>query len=142
MFATNQVCTISGKLESGALCEALDFALKYSGYIKGFTEPGNLSKCIYQITEDGQFCIGWAPQNKVPDGWTEFPFEFNSSIISQIIEQHLDKQKIQYCFGEGGYYKGFCMKDISGVLDSEYDGIKNPFYGIVLFKPFTCFYRK
>ena len=34
------------------------------------------------------------------------------------------------------------MKCIEEYLGSEHDGIKNPFYGIVYFEPYTCFYSK
>lgn len=142
MFSSNQVLEISGDLgNENDLYNALEFALKSSGNISSFTRKENPSKCVYQITEDGRYCIGWAYED-VNDGWIEFQFNFNLSIISQIISKHLRKQEIKRAIWEGGYSKGFIMKAIPESLGGEYNGIKNPFYGIVEFKPYTCFYSK
>ncbi len=115
---------------------AIEFALKTSGNINSFTRINNPSKCVYQITEDGRYCIGWAYEG-VEDGWTEFQFDFDLRIISQIISKYLSKQDIERGIWSGKYSKGFIMKAIN-----ECDGIKSPFYGIVEFSPYTCFYSK
>ncbi len=142
MFSSNQILEISGDLEHGNdLYNALEFALKSSGEISCFTRKDKPSKCVYQITEDGRYCIGWAYEG-VKDGWTEFQFNFDLSIISQIISKHLSKQEIERDIWDGGYNKGFIMKAIPESLGGEYDGIKNPFYGIVEFSSYTCFYSK
>lgn len=130
MFASNQVLEVSGSF--GQLKMALEFALNMSGN----------SKCAYQITEDGRYCIGKV-YDKPKDGWTEFQFDFDSDIISRIITQFLTKQNLDYEEeGDGGYNKGFIMKVIPESMGDEYKGIKSPFYGIVEFKPFVCFYSK
>lgn len=122
MFSSNQVLEISGSF--GQLQAALEFALKMSGN----------SKCVYQITEDGRYRIGKV-YDKVKEGWNEFQFDFDTSIVSQIIIQFLSKQDIHYeDEGDGGYNKGFIMKSISEYVD---DG-----FGIAEFKPFVCFYSK
>lgn len=142
MFASNQILEISGCLShSGELKTALEFALKYSGNTDCFIRAEKPAKCVYQITEDGRYCVGWAFGELQP-GWKEYPFDFDTSIISQIIAQHLEKQEIHRDMWDGSYSKGFLMKVIDESLGDEYNGIKNPFYGIVSFEPHTCFYSK
>lgn len=141
MFSSNQILEISGSLtHDGDLYNALEFALKASDDLDCFTREENPADCVYQITEDGRYCIGWAYQ-KMEKGWNKFPFDFDLNIISQIIAKHLEKQdaKKSVC---GGYRKGFLMKAVPGSLADEHDGIESPFYGIVQFLPYTCFYSK
>lgn len=122
MFSSNQVLEISGSF--GQLQTALEFALKISGD----------SKCAYQITDDGRYRIGKV-YDKPKEGWSEYQFDFDTRIVSQIIIQFLSKQDIR-CEDErdGGYNKGFIMKAISEYVDNG--------YGIVEFSPYTCFYSK
>lgn len=142
MFSSNQILEVSGDLDyKNDIYNALEFALKISGNIDGFTRIDNPAKCVYQITKDGRYCIGWA-LDSIKEGWTEFQFDFDLSIISQIISQHLRKQKIDKGIWDSGYNKGFIMKVIPESMGDECDGIKKPFYGIVSFEPYTCFYSK
>lgn len=136
MFSSNQVLEVSGDLEHrDDLQNALEFALKASGHNKP------KSNIVYQITEDGRYCLGWAFLD-IPDGWHEYPFEFDVEITAKIIAKHLNKQSIRYSGYDGSHNKGFLMKVIEESMASEDGGIKNPFYGIVEFSPFTCFYSK
>lgn len=138
MFSSNQVLEVSGDLtHSDDLYNALGFAIKTSD--SDFTNSDTELKCVYQITEDGRYCIGWL-YGKIVEGWNEFQFDFDLNIISQIISQHLMKQEIKEGILDGRYKKGFIMKAIPESMANEYNGIKNPFYGIVEFKPYTCFY--
>ena len=57
MFSSNQVLEISGSLDQ--LETAIDFAMAYSGQKECFTRRDRPAKCVYQITEDGRYCIGW-----------------------------------------------------------------------------------
>lgn len=142
MFSSNQILECSGSLDhEKELYTVLEFALKLSGNLDSFTRPNKPSRCVYQITEDGRYCIGWAFE-KVENGWTEFQFDFDLNIISMIIVNHLKKQDIKEDIWDGSYRKGFLMKIIPESLSCEENGIKNPFYGIVEFQPYTCFYSK
>lgn len=145
MFSSNQILEISGNLSDfDGLESALKFALQYSGNDKNMKqeEIDRGCKLVYQITEDGKYCIGWGFQN-VPKDWNEYPFRFEIDIVSRIIRQHLDSvSKVTKADYDGSYYKGFVMKAIKEYMGAELDGIKNPFYGIVYFKPYTCFYHK
>lgn len=142
MFSSNQILEVSGDLSHGNdLYNALEFALKASGDINSFTRTDKKSKCVYQITEDGRYCIGWAFDG-IKDGWSEFQFDFDLNIISQIISQYLSKQKVAEDIWDGGYSKGFIMKAIPESMGSTYKGVKNSSFGIVEFKPYTCFYSK
>ena len=143
MFSSNQILEISGCLDhSGELYNALEFALKSSGYLNNFTRTEKPTKCVYQITEDGRYCIGWNCHDKVEKGWNEFQFDFDLNIIGQIIAKHLSKQEVERDMWDGSYSKGFIMSAIPESMGSEYKGVKEPFYGIVEFKPYTCFYSK
>lgn len=143
MFSSNQVLEISGSIDHiDELFSALEFALKFSDNLSSFNNVTKADiKCVYQITSDGRYCIGKA-YSKPKDGWVEYPFDFDLSIISQIIKKHLEKQKISGCGFDGGCSKGFIMKAIPETMSDNYNGIKNPFYGIVEISPYTCFYSK
>jgi len=138
MFSTNQILEVSGDLyHSGQLESALEFALKYSGHDKNMlqSEIDRGCKLLYQITEDGKYCIGWGFKN-VPSGWLEYPFKFDIAIVSSIIRQHLENFPAEHGIWDGSYDKGFIM------TARDRDGVKSSFYCIVSFKPYTCFYAK
>jgi hypothetical protein len=145
MFSSNQILEFSGSLShKDELKHAFEFAIKASGWYEAMTRSDNPCECVYQITEDGRYCIGWGEEK---DGWKEFPFDFDIAIISQIIAKHLAKQEMRYdenCIDgwDGSYNAGFLMKVIPNSFASEKDGIKNPFRGIMSFEPYTCFYAK
>lgn len=129
MFSSNQILQMSGEMSQ--LETVINFAMRMFG---------NRDKVTYQTTEDGKYCLGWY----ATDGWKEFPFDFDSSIVAKIIEQHLKKQEIEdpYEWADGSSEKGFLMKVIPQTFSNEEDGIKNPFYGIVSIEPFINFYAK
>lgn len=140
MFSSNQSLSVSGCLSHpGELKTSLEFALKYSGHDKNMlqSEIDRGCKLVYQITEDGKYCIGWGFGN-IPSGWSEYPFRFDIEIVSKIIEQHLEAFPKKEGIWGGSYHKGFIMKCVSENCDT----IKNPFYCIVYFEPYTCFYAK
>ena len=145
MFSSNQVLEVSGSLaHPNELESALEFALKFSGNAKNMTqkEIDRGCKLLYQITEDGKYCIGWGFKD-VPKGWLEYPFRFDIDIVSRIIRQHLESFPIERGSWDGTYDNGFVMKCIGeNEWDTKKTGIKNPFYCIVYFKPYTCFYAK
>ena len=107
MFSSNQKLEVSGCLShKDELYTALEFALKISGNLSAFNNVTKADiRCVYQITNDGRYCIGKS-YGKPEDGWNEFPFDFDLSIISQIIIKHLNKQHINYSGYDGGYEKG------------------------------------
>lgn len=143
MFSSNQILEVSGCIDhEGELYSALEFALKFSDDLLSFQNKTKANvKCVYQITEDGRYCIGKA-YNKPENGWNEFPFDFDLDIISRIIVKHLEKQATQHGRWDGSYTKGFVMRVIPESFDDEENGIKSPDYGIVEFAPYTCFYSK
>lgn len=140
MFSSNQELKISGCLKhDGELEHALRFALEATGDMKALKE--GRCRLVYQVTKDGRYCIGIC-YGDVKNGWNEYPFKFDISIVSQIIIQHLEQFPLERGFWDGGYYKGFLMEVIPECLGDEIDGIKEPFIGVVSFKPFSCFYSK
>lgn len=133
MFSSNQKLEISGEYDQ--LKSALEFALKLDGT--------DFDKLCYQTTEDGKFCIGWLSGSGLASGWKRFQFDFDTDIVSKIIIQFLSKQKQKgYAGFDGSTEKGFVMRAIPETFSDLSDGIQNPFYGIVSFKAFTCFYSK
>ncbi len=144
MFSSNQVFEVSGCLSMRNELEmALEFALNYSGEAKNMKqeEIDRGCKLLYQITEDGKYCIGWGFE-EVPEGWFEYPFRFDVEIVSKIIRQHLETFPVKRGEWDGSYEKGFVMKIIHSAYNYNKEGIKNHFYGIVYFEPYTCFYAK
>lgn len=140
MFSSNQVLTISGKMEQ--LGSALAFALDYSGFSELIDDPERKTHIVYQIAQDGCFCIGYA-FDEPKEGWEEFQFGFDRTIVASVIERHIDSLPVEKPdWGDGGYRKGFLMQAISESMASERDGIKRPFYGIVSFRPYYAFYSK
>lgn len=131
MMSSNQIFEISGDFNQ--LRSALDFAINYSRV--------NEKDLCFQITNDGKFCIGWGNKK----GWERFQFGYDLEIVSKIIVKHLENQKYErspYEYYDGETNEGFLMKVIPEVFSDKYEGIKNPFYGIVSFQPFTNFYSK
>jgi hypothetical protein len=135
MFSSNQIFKVSGDMSQ--LEMALRFAIDY--------DESNHKRLVFQKTEDGKYCIGWKPENELPKGWQEFQFDFDTDIVSKIIAQYLYKHRESdspYEYFDGSTDIGFVMENIPDVFSDEYEGIKNPFYGIVSFKPFMNFYAK
>ena len=130
MFSSNQVFEISGDL--GQLESAIKFVV-------GFYGSGIDS---FQITKDGKYCLGWGDH----EGWTKFPFDFDSHIVSEIIKQHLKKQSMgeesEWEGCDGCTDEGVLMKCIPETFSDEENGIVNPFFGIVSIEPFEAFYSK
>lgn len=136
MFSSNQVLEISGDLRhDGDLRDALEFALKKSGWHECFTRKEEPTIPSFQITKYGDFCIGWGDKK---EGWTKFQFDYDLDMITGFIEQTLKKQQCNEFGGDGTNSHGFLMKAV------EYNaaGVKNPFYGIVIFSSYNCYYAK
>ena len=95
MFSSNQVLEVSGDLgHRGDLKNALEFALKKSGDYESFTRSDRPSKCVFQITGCGDYCIGWGCHDENPeDGWTEFQFDFDIDIVAAIIKNICKNRK-------------------------------------------------
>ena len=134
MFSSNQVFQISGSMEQ--LEEVLRFALSFS--------ENSHSKIVFQTTDDGKYCIGWKGDSDIK-GWQQYQFDFDASIVAKIIVQFLCKQdenESGYEYADGSTSQGFIMKNIPNLFSDEYQGIKNPFYGIISFEPYCNFYAK
>ncbi len=141
MFSSNQEFTISGDMSQ--LGMALDFAMKFSEQLKHTTptERERGCKICFQITKDGKYCVGWGFKD-VPDGWTEYQFDYDTKIVAKIIAQYLMKQprkESEYDYFDGGTKIGFIMKS---PRSEHTDSIENPFFCIVYFEQFINFYAK
>lgn len=131
MISSNQILQISGTFEQ--LKECLELALKMYGL-----HTNDLS---FQITQNGKFCIGWL----VKEPWEKFQFGFSVDIAVDAIKKFLQeqpKQESPYDYGDGSTNDGFLMKAIPDTFAEIYEGIKEPFYGIVSFEKYTNYYGK
>lgn len=143
MFSSNQVFEISGSLNQ--LEAAIDFAMKYSGQKELFTRREKPAKCVYQVLEDGRYCIGWN-FGGIEAGWSEYPFDYDAKIISQIVCQHIQKAEKpvdEFDGYDGASEIGFLLQaGPGGETYAERDRVKNGFYCIANIRPFWCFYAK
>lgn len=131
MFSSEQIFDINGDMVQ------LEMAIKFAVDMYGITR----NNIKYQITKDGKYCLGWGDEK---DGWSKFPFDFDTHIVAEIVKQHLRKQDVEgpYDYRDGSSKLGFRMKAIDNVFSSEKDGIKNPFFGIVSIEAEYIFYAK
>lgn len=142
MFSSNQILEISGSLDQ--LEAAIDFAVMYSGQKKCFTRRDRPAKCVYQITNDGRYCIGWN-FGKAKDGWMEYPFDYDAKIISQIVRQYIekaDKPLNKFKGYDGSSSIGFLLQQGAGKTDDEWYCVRDPYQCIVNIRPFWCYYAK
>ena len=131
MFSSEQKFEVSGEISQ--LEDTIKFAIEMHGIGK--------SGICFQITEDGRFCLGWGNA----EGWNKLPFDFDAHIVAEIVKQHLAKQEYDdsaYSYYDGAIERGFLMKVIPCNCENYWNGIKEPFYGIVSIEPFVNFYAK
>lgn len=133
----NQIFEISGTLSQ--LEEVLRFALSYSGQLEKFkqSEIDRGCKTVFQVTEDGRYCIGWGFET-VPEGWTEYQFRPDVSIISLIIRQNIENAPLNDYDFDGISEHGFILK----AIDYDTEGVENPYYGLFVIEPYTILYGK
>ena len=142
-----KIIKISGDFKD--LDKALLFALRFTGNEKNMTKSEIKRGCklCYQITKSGRYCIGWGFKD-VPDGWKEYPFDFDVDIVSQIIIQYLkknepiktiDDEMDVYYGGDGTIVKGFLMQND---YEEIYNDVNQSFYLIVAFEPYYHYYGK
>lgn len=142
MFSSNQILDITGSLDQ--ITSALNFAMAYSGQLNHFSDAEQKRGCkiVFQITEDGKYCIGWG-FGEVPEGWTEYQFKPDVNIISAIIRQRLETAPIEDEGWDGTYEHGFRMRSIPDFQYHELSkSIKNIGYCIIYIEPFSCFYHQ
>jgi len=144
MFSSNQVLEISGEMDQ--MEAAISFALEYSGDTRCFTRLEQPSRCVFQTTADGRYCIGWALHSKeTPEGWSEFPFDYDAAIIAQIVRQWLEKTPPPHnenaCW-DGTSKLGFLLQESGGCRWKEREGIKTGNRCIVTIRPYWCYYAK
>lgn len=151
MFSSNQILEISGTLDEGFIEYVLKVFFKLHGEDRHISKEEYERGCriVYQISENGNYCIGWGFKN-IPSGWQEYQFDFDYSIVSLIIKQFLEKKDIsefadydKYCEYDGSVEKGFLARVITNeYIEESEKGIKNSFYGIVEFSPYTNYFAK
>ena len=131
MFSSNQIFKVTGDRK-----EDLIDLLKY------IEKLSNSSFQSYQITPNGTFALGW--YSKKIEGWTPFQFEYSKEALADIIFNHLEKQECENDFEDydGSTHKGYIAECEEVDYGKEVDGIINPFYCIVKFKPYMTFYSK
>ena len=135
MFSSNQIFKISGNIANDDLAKALQFTMDYFDI-----GERNLA---YQITEDGDYCLGWYTYEGYPEaGWTAFPFPFTADVNAMIIRDHLKEQILDLDgFNGETVQEGFLIRSIRDLNYEDLDKIENNFYGIVIISPYTLYYR-
>ena len=151
MFCSNQKLEICGPLDEEYIKYVLQVFFKLSGQDKHISKEEYERWCriVYQISQNGNYCLGWGFEN-IPNGWQEYQFDFDYSIVSLVIKQFLEKKDKsefldynEYENLDGTVKKGFFAIVIQCTLDEEdVHGIENPFYGIVEFSPYAVYYAK
>lgn len=145
MFHSNQRFEFSGDLtEKESLKDAIQFAFKVTENLNLFEDKEYQRGCrlLYQITEDGKYCLGW-DFNKASEGWSEFPRFSDIDTVSKTVENYLKTFKADdFDSDDGISNKGFLMKIVKESEDDEDVGIKNCDDCIVYFEPYTCYYSK
>lgn len=92
MFASNQ--RFDMKCGREQLQAAIEFLVKLSDVNDRFTRPTDPAKPIFCNTGHGIYLFGYYyPNRPVPEGWSEYPFDYDSKIIAQIVWQWLQNQK-------------------------------------------------
>ena len=103
----------------------------------------------YQFTDNGKFVIGWCG-NEPKKGWTKFPFDRPTddlliamakqfiSTASPLHRAYLDEED----FGDGSTHPGYIVEAVKETFADVWEGIQNPFYGIVSIRAFNCYYSK
>lgn len=140
MFSSNQILQVSGTLDDDALERALDFAVQLFNREK--QDKSWQSNIVFQTVEN-KYYIGWMYKD-VPKGWERLPFSYDAKILALIIRQYIErrpKAESEYSYYDGSEEKGFLMQCITD-KDFNDEVLSEPFYGIVSFEPFTCFYAK
>lgn len=144
MFSSNQVLEISGDMRQ--LEAAIEFAMRYSDQNECFMRREKPAKCVYQISDDGRYCIGWALHDEVPpDGWSEYPFDYDPKIIGPVVRQWIEKAPRPFDENaelDGSHHIGFLLQESGGSRWAEQERIKNGWRCIITIRPFWCFYAK
>lgn len=125
MFSSNQVFEVS--CTKSQLRAVLAFALDLANDER--TRPRNL---VYQTTSDGRFAIGWFHQEPKA-GWQTLVSPTPSvDLLAEAAIQYLkDYPDHSIELWDGSYEQGYLVKVIQETMASEWNGIRNPFYGYV-----------
>ncbi|MDE7244972.1 MAG: hypothetical protein K2O18_13505 [Oscillospiraceae bacterium] len=83
---------------------------------------------------------------KTPDGWTDYPFDYDPKIIAEIVQQRIEKQpEPEAPYTDGSSRLGvrvMCKESMNDVPDAMYNGIANPWPAILVFEPYMMTYDK
>lgn len=143
MFSSNQIFQVSGTLDD--IERVLDFAIRQSGEHELFTRTESPVPIVYQITDNGLYCLATAYGGTPDEDWSLYPFDYDPKIIARIIRQWLELQprpKSDYDCCEGGHAPGFICQELWSLDPKLRDHIKSPYYGFLTFRPFTNWYSK
>lgn len=105
----------------------------------------------YQFTNDGKFAIGWC-EEKPKEGWTKFPFDRPSNeMLIAMIKQFVSTTSALHRYitddidddgGDGTARPGYLVSVIEETFADTWEGIRNPFCGIIYVRAFNCYYSK
>ena len=115
MFSGNQILDVSGDLKQ--LKITLDFAVRLSGMHDCLTRMDR--PCVLYFQEKGNIYllklghIKDDAKHEIPEGYKEYPFDYDIEIVSRIIEQWLKKDAAPsngYEGCDGAHDKGFRLR--------------------------------
>lgn len=101
-------------------------------------------KCLtYQIAGD-RFAVGYCYDEPKP-GWNKFMFGDNTGvdlILAAIKQFTHDNPSHEYEGGDGSHHPGYLVEVVKRSFADEWQGIKNPLYGIFTVRAYNCYYSK
>ena len=142
MFSSNQKFSVSCREDQ--LESVLSLALNMR--LQNLKEP----TLTYQFTEDGKFAIGgYGGEQK--SGWVKFPFDRPSNeMLLAMIKQFIGTKSALHkyyggedgCGGDGSTHPGYLVEVIPETYAEQWEGIQNPWCGIIYVRAFNCYYSK
>ena len=149
MFSSNQKFDVTCELEG--LEEVIAFAVKASGCLECLTRYDRRVRPAFQATLTGLYCIGLgsvhaAGESEAPEGWTDFPFDYDPAILAPIVAQWVRSQPKPEPSGTDGTERlGVEVahpNDLPGIFRAWQGGIKGPLNCILTFRPYAVGYDK
>lgn len=135
MFHSNQKFCIS--CEEEHLEEIVRLILRMEG------DKKRCKPLAYQIAGD-RFAVGYYYDEPKP-GWTKFMFGEKTGvelILAAIKQFAHDNPSHEYDGGDGSFHPGYLVEVVKQSFADEWEGIKNPWYGIFSVRAYNCYYSK
>lgn len=142
MFASNQILEISCSKDQ--LEQTIRFAMELSGSAEYMTRTKYRVHPAFAII-NGMYCLADGHMDdsdiQCPDGYTEFPFDYDPDILSAIILQWAEKQTLPARPGtDGSCELGFLIR-----IPRSHKPVSTPpdiMRSVITIQPYWCTYHK